>query len=280
MKTVKLALLTLSIAGAILPACKKDVTPEQAQVNNTNTISTDVLSKIKTLGFSTAGVIKTAEGYIVENDILLTPQDLNGVTQEGTSMVVAKEEQYRTTQLVTGLPRTITVGLSGNFPTNFSTALDQVVKSYQDLGLRLKFARASSGTPTITITAMNEGPNPDGTITLGISAGFPTSSGNPASGFKLNVNSQALGSSSAARIAATMRHEIGHAIGFRHTDYFSRSSCPIANRGNEGTAGIGAVQIPGTPSGVDATSWMTACLSTSTYTFNANDIKALNYLYK
>lgn len=73
-------------------------------------------------------------------------------------------------------------------------------------------------------------------------------------------------------------HEIGHCIGLRHTDWFSRQSC--GSNQSEGTAGVGAVLIPGTPSGYDATSYMRACFSGSeTGAFNSNDITALNYLY-
>jgi hypothetical protein len=52
--------------------------------------------------------------------------------------------------------------------------------------------------------------------------------------------------------------------------------------GNEGqeTSGVGAVHIPGTPTGPDAASWMLACLSSSTdRPFNSNDKVALDYLY-
>jgi hypothetical protein len=42
-------------------------------------------------------------------------------------------------------------------------------------------------------------------------------------------------------------HELGHTLGLRHTDYYSRTiSCGTG--GSEGTAGVGAILIPGTPS--------------------------------
>ena len=49
---------------------------------------------------------------------------------------------------------------------------------------------------------------------------------------------------------------------------------------NEGASTVGAILIPGTPTGPDAASWMLACLSSTTNRpFNNNDKTALSYLY-
>jgi len=50
---------------------------------------------------------------------------------------------------------------------------------------------------------------------------------------------------------------------------------------NEGASTIGAVLVPGTPSGPDPNSWMLACIgSGQNRPFNTNDVTALKYLYK
>ena len=74
-------------------------------------------------------------------------------------------------------------------------------------------------------------------------------------------------------------HEMGHCLGLRHTDYFNRSlSCGTG--GNEGSAGVGAIHVPGTPTGYDANSVMLACFSSSENgEFGSYDIVALEYLY-
>ena len=50
--------------------------------------------------------------------------------------------------------------------------------------------------------------------------------------------------------------------------------------GNEGDGGVGAVHIPGTPTGIDANSIMLACFgSGEDGEFGSYDVTALEYLY-
>jgi len=78
-----------------------------------------------------------------------------------------------------------------------------------------------------------------------------------------------------------MTHELGHTVGFRHSDFFNRSiSCGGAAT-NEGNGGVGAILIPGTPSGATVGgSIMNSCFRQSeTGEFTASDRTALNALY-
>lgn len=272
----------LSIAAACLLttslySCKSNNT--ENAVESKTEISADKLSQIKSLGFSTDNIRKTDEGYLVEGDILLTDDNLAEPSTDA-NLNIAETEQYRTTNLVKSLPRVITVSVT-NLPQVYSDAVNTMISRYNSLGLRITFQRASAGTTgNINVVGFNEGPS-GGFITLG-SAGFPTSSGQPFNQIRMNTNSAAYGSNpNLLYLASVIQHEVGHCIGFRHTDYMNRAfSCGASGAGNEGASNVGAVRIPGTPSNPDAASFMLACSNGGNRTFNANDVIAVNYLYK
>jgi len=263
----------LVISAALFTnSCSKHST----NTSDSNAISSETLSRISALGFSNQNVRKTDAGYLVEDDIVLTDELLNSVPDQKL-VRVANSEQYRTTNLVTGLPRVITVKVT-NLGTAFVTGADTAIARYNRLGLLLTFRRITSGTANITIQGFNQGPS-GGFITLG-SSGFPTSSGNPYNSILMNTNAQAYGSNpNVLYVGSVIQHEMGHCIGMRHTDYMNRAYSCGGSAVNEGASNIGAILIPGTPSGPDANSWMLACSNGGNRTFNANDKIALNYLY-
>jgi hypothetical protein len=271
-------LLALILTGALavsMFACKKK---ETAETTNKDGISTTTLSQISAMGFSTENARKVDGGYLVEGDIVLTDDNLSKKSNT-PNLSIAETEQYRTTNLVKNLPRAITISVT-NLPQVYSDAVDLMITRYNAQGLGLTFQRASTGTVgNIDVFGFNEGPS-GGYITLG-SSGFPTSAGEPFNQVKMNTNVNAYGTNpNLLYVASVLQHEVGHCIGFRHTDYMNRAYSCGGKRANEGTAGIGAVQIPGTPSKADAESFMLACSNGGDRTFNANDLIALKYLYK
>jgi len=257
-------------AIALLLAVLNSCTPDAKDSISDSGLSQEVKDQISALGFSPEGAIEADGGYIVEGDIFLTEEDLHGHGPGEThNLIVGNAEQYRTTNLVTGLPRTITVSVSGNNITgNLSAGVDAAIARYNAENLGLTFTRVSSG-GNINIKVVNGG-------NYIASAGFPTG-GNPYHEVKFNktYNNYSLGF-----VTTVIAHEIGHCIGFRHTDYMNRAYSCGGSGGNEGASSVGAVHIPGTPTGPDAASWMLACLSASTNRpFNSNDVTALRYLY-
>jgi len=268
-------LLPALIAALVMFACscKKQ---DSSAVNQDKQISDQTLSQIKALGFSNQNVRKVDDGYLVEDDIVLSDELLNGVNDQRL-LRIANTEQYRTTNLVTGLPRTITIKVT-NLGTAFVQGADLAISRYNALNLRINFQRITSGSASITIKGFNQGPS-GGYITLG-SSGFPTNSGAPYGTIKMNTNQYAYGSNPDVNyVGSVIQHEVGHCIGMRHTDYMNRAYSCGGSAVNEGASNVGAVLIPGTPSGPDANSWMLACSNGGNRTFNSNDVVALNYLY-
>lgn len=259
-------LAVCALSALSLTSCGK-----KENVQAKNTVSQEALTQIRALGFTSSDVKKVDEGYLVEGDIILTEADLAS-TPEHQLLRVGDEEQYRTNNLVSvGSGRTIKIAVSSTLPSAYVTATDELVRRYNALNLLIKFQRVTSGA-NITLTKA-----PSGAGYLA-SAGFP-SGGNPYS--QVLVNSSAIGTSNATTYIATiLAHEVGHCIGFRHTDYMSRQYSCGGSAVNEGASTVGAVLIPGTPSGPDPSSWMLACIgSGGNRPFNTNDRTALNYLY-
>jgi hypothetical protein len=264
--------LSLAVIALLITAvsCQKAVAPEQEIKKE---ISQDVINSVKALGFSSDNIIAEEGGYIVEGDIFIPANELNR-SLNGTILRVGEVEQYRTTNLVTGLPRTITVALTSRINASvYGPVLDEVVRRFNAENLRITLRRVSSGA-NITFDRAN------GSYLA--SAGFPTSNGNPYNLVRVNTNAIGSGTSSTfINYAATIfAHELGHCIGFRHTDYMNRAYSCGGSAVNEGASNVGAILIPGTPSGPDPNSWMLACIGNgANRPFNANDKTALNYLY-
>lgn len=273
MKKIIAPLSVVLCLAAGFTACKKD-----AKEAKQDAISETTISQIRSLGFNADGAKKVAEGYLVEGDIVLTDADLSSAPTS-PELVIAQEEHYRTNNLVnTSSYPTIKVALNNSSSAHqaaFSAALDEAIRRYNAENLSVRFQRVSSG-QNVTVVAFYEVSN-----TLG-SSGFPTSSGAPYSQVRMNTYwySTTTSSTNVNYIGTIMAHELGHCIGFRHTDYMNRAySCGGAAT-NEGSAGVGAVYIPGTPSGASAGSWMLACVgSNQNRPFTSADRTALNYLY-
>jgi hypothetical protein len=231
-----------------------------------------VLDQIWNLGFSNENVQKIEEGYLVEGDIILTEENLKDHS-EHIHLRIAETEQYRTNNLVNS-PQTITVSIDSRLTSinGYSAALDVALNRYNAENLGLEFERVGSSGGDIHLK--KQGGN------FLASAGFP-SGGNPYSLIKINSTLIGQGNTNTFinYCATIMAHEIGHCIGFRHTDYMDRSfSCNTG--GNEGSGGVGAVHIPGTPTDPDSGSWMLACIGNNqNRPFNNNDKTALGYLY-
>ena len=298
MKNIKRIAILVVFGIFTFTACQKETI--EADVSNLyedivinmndlgdRTLVTDkaLLHAIKSLdidvGLVSVGDFHLPDGTIEErifigSDINFTRKELNKLIEASFGL----DKQYRTFNLVTGTNQTINIlGYSANNSQSLSskaqTALQWAVDNYNGLNTTLQFnltfgSNFQAADMVVYDNTVNM-PNSQGGV-----AGFPSAAGAPnkfvqiynIEQFSTNVNEHVI------------THEIGHSIGFRHSDWFDRLSCPSSSQGNEGIGSDGAIQIPGTPSGRDLTSVMQACFSTSEDgEFNGNDITALEFMY-
>ncbi|MFY0569870.1 zinc-dependent metalloprotease [Archangium lansingense] len=243
--------------GALLAGCGTD-----PQVENQEIISNLIESGIP------ADDIRVVEDAVyVGNDAHVTLEASREMLQRGES---SKELVY-TTNLVSTSVTKICVNPTSSFNsyTRLSQGLDMAIANYNALGLRITFMRGPSTGCSANITATTMA----GT---GGSAGFP-SGGKPYGTINIGTG---LNSYNVDVNEHVITHEIGHTIGLRHSDYYNRSiSCGGAAT-NEGTAGVGAILIPGTPTPTPGGSIMNSCYPPDTNgEFTSSDITGLQYIY-
>jgi hypothetical protein len=254
MRKLSMALL----AGVALVGCGV----EQQSENE------EIVSNLVEAGFPADDIRIVDDLVYVGNDAHVTVEASREMLQAGPG----SEEQYSTNNLVGTAVTKICINPTSTFNsyTRLSQGLDLAIQNYNGLGLRIFFARGPTTGCTANITAQTMSG-------AGGSAGFP-SGGLPYGTINIGTG---LNSYSVDVNEHVITHELGHAIGFRHSDYYNRAISCGGSASNEGTAGVGANLIPGTPStAVVGGSIMNACFrSTETGEWTSSDITALNYLY-
>ena len=288
MKKLFLLLSSVALTGLIFNACQKDENESLTKIE----VPQNVINKIANMGFNPDGIEAVEEGYRIERDIIITHEMLEHAPTEHK---VPNMEQYSTNNLVSSNgSRVITIyapesgggggkgkkgGGGGGYSPGMIAGLDLAIARYNAENLSISFQRvSSSGGADIVMTRLSKGDERRGILG---SAGFPTASGDPYGEIQMSGILESSYGLSTGGIATIIAHEMGHCVGFRHTDYFDRSISCGGSASNEGTAGVGANHIPGTPTGATAAakSWMLSCTDGGDRPFNNDDKTALNYLY-
>lgn len=267
-------------AGAFFSSCdqEQDIAPKAE-------ISEEVKAQFSTLGFDASDITidnrtdllagDRSGDFVLEGDIRMSMENLQQTLESQLFHTGPNGEQYRTNNLVSQ-GRTINViGYTANnangLDSKTQTALQWAVNNFNRLNtgltFTLTFGSANYASYDMVVYRVEGGG--------GGSAGFP-SNGRPNQYIRINSGTSAYDTNVVEHV---ITHEMGHSVGLRHTDYFDRSySC--GSGGNEGDGGVGAINIPGTPTGIDPNSIMLACFSANEDgEFGSFDVTALEYLY-
>ena len=241
------------------------------EVGTAEDIDDGTLAKIEAMGYSTQGAVRyqeqdpivgTRTGFLLEGDLKMDEDFLAQVEEHEL-----EGEQFRSTNLITGLPRTLIVlGYTGGsyaLDPAMQNGLQMAIENYNSLGLTLNFKLAfGTNTALADIVVYTTGTGAGG------ASGMP-SGGNPYPYVQVFPGTSLYGLDV---LEHTFTHHIGHCIGMAHTDYWDPNSCAY----NPSTS---AVHIPGTPT-VDTNSIWNACFTAATNgEFSFYDEVALNYLY-
>jgi len=251
---------TALLALALLAACDAPPTVSGPDLNDK---PLDLRAAVEAMGFR-GDMIQDFGGFVlVEGDIYFSKAQLRTAKRPSSNNPGGPRFQYRTTNLV-GSPKIqqIVVSLAGVTGTVWETPARDALAQWNAIsGSYVKMVEGSPADISIATTCTSSN--------VAAYASFP-SGGNP--GATVYANScfgYSIGYSERLR---NMVHELGHTIGFRHTNYTQMGE----------TAGTdGAIQISGTPvSGGDNASVMNGGTALNTWAgFSSYDVTATSALY-
>ncbi|GMU03480.1 hypothetical protein KH5H1_76020 [Corallococcus caeni] len=254
----KKAAVLVASCGALLSGCGTDLESENQEI----------VANLIEAGFPADDIMEADGQVYVGRDAHVSLAASREMLQTGKET----QEQYRTTNLVSSSVTKICVNPTSTFNsyTRLSQGLDLAIQNYNQRALSFTMARGPTTGCSANITA---------TVTSGAggSAGFP-SGGLPYNTINIGTS---LNTYSVDVNEHVITHELGHTIGFRHSDYYNRAISCGGAASNEGTAGVGAILISGTPSTATVGgSIMNSCFrSTETGEWTSSDITALNAIY-
>jgi len=221
------------------------------------------VDRLVALGFDPASIADRGEFLVVEGDMLFRKRDLVGPRASRTPS--GPRAQYHTTTLAT--PAKMAQGITFNLGSmagnaSWAAAARRAMQIWNYSYGNKIWVSETTGTADLQISMV---------ASLGSSAVAETNM--PINGYLGSVMyvSQAYNGLSSGEKTWTMVHEIGHAIGFRHTNWYGKG---------EGVSVYGAVHVPGTPTtGGESSSVMTQVFGRSWSSFTANDLLAASVMY-
>jgi hypothetical protein len=213
-------------------------TPNQLDESN----SLRVLNYIKELGYPESSIKEYPVEYVVEGDIVF-PKDMQVQDLEETSESGRTKHRYTTPLVSFARQNNIRVKIdqtmidAPNYTTQIVGAIDHWNAGAWQRGARIKFVIVPANATEFDILIIRDNTLGDGALGF---AQFPGAGGTPGHTVRINkALHESLGLTPLTR-QATLLHEIGHAIGFRHTNQTNGTLVP----GYEGTDSYSVMNAP------------------------------------
>jgi hypothetical protein len=258
------------VAAVVLASCSGESGDVETIDRNEEIL--EIIDNLIDAGYPESEIEVKDDGRVfVGGDAHVTLQasrEMIGLTSDGHG---DEFRQYRTTNLVnTNIVDTICIDGSA-FNGTMGQGLDMAIANYNQQNLAFTMVRTTGNQANCDALIVGSVKGAAGGM-----SGFP-SGGMPYGSFQIGKSTANYGVDVVEHV---ITHELGHAVGFRHSDYYNRAiSC--GSGGNEGASTVGAIHIPGTPQTASMNgSVMNACFhGGSTGEWTASDITALNALY-
>lgn len=250
---------------------------DEADINNTTektVIADGDLSIIKSLGFDETSVVDKGDYYLVEEDVMILKENLDGykkiLSQPDTLQL---RQAYVNNKVGYSNMTNITVGYSAAVSVKYEKAILQAISQYNNTGtlINMTASRSSGDYPSGNIQIVGGGP--DGAYA---ESSFPSANG--AVGAQIKINFLLSDKLNEAQKVFLLVHELGHTLGFRHTNW---------QQDNEKNSPDGANQVPGTPTGTSSDKDNTSVFNSGNFYgappawngFSNYDMIALRYLF-
>ncbi|MEE1947194.1 M57 family metalloprotease [Pedobacter sp. KR3-3] len=252
-KTLKLFLL-ITLTLFTLASCKKSQEPL-----NQESKSNKVLEYITSLGFPLSSIKDSGNEYIVDGDISFS-KDMEIPTTKSTKVEKRLDLSLNTTMSLSTNSRKIGQYYTGTTisPTNrinirifvdpsmtsMNNEINSAIDQWNNVNADIIFTIVANGAYDILIKDENLGTGSCG------QARFPLN-GKP--GNLIRINKNYISGNSFDQRQRTIAHELGHCIGFRHTNWASNNESK--NGSDDAGTQADALDVPGV-GGTDASSLM------------------------
>ncbi len=302
---LKIGLATLTTFSLLITSCSSEGVEITEEVS-INELPNDVLTKIHDLklnpknftvkdmgnldGTTTQLVVISGDMAMKKSRFLKIGTDKGGISKQYQTEFLIDTDIHEEVNLIAYTGETIftdgvptAIGLSEIAQRELINAVNTWNSVHSKLKLKVDFTSEASFDLDFFETAILVSPTLDG---LSGMAGFPDENGNPGDFLIISPDANQVSEEFSLIVRHLFTHELGHAIGFRHTDWNSRQSCVDSGSELETTVEDPAPEIifgtlPSIPGVITQESVMNAChtIEQATGILNSFDEIALKNLY-